>query len=66
MIPIRLNGSEISVAASTVADLLAELGLPASLHLVELNKTALLRSEWPTAQLHPGDQIEILRVSAGG
>jgi len=66
MIGLQLNGEEKQVAAASVADLLDELGLPPSLHLVEHNGSALLRGEWAEIRLREGDRIEILRVSAGG
>lgn len=63
---VTVNGQPREVAASTAAELVAELGLPAPTVLVELNGKALHRSEWPTEAVSNGDQIEILRVSAGG
>ncbi len=61
-----LNGSEREVRAVQVEDLVAELGLPLGAALVELNGTALLRTEWPGTQLNDGDRVEIIRMVAGG
>jgi len=66
MIALHLNGREMRLAAENVEELMAVLGLAASLHLVEHNGTALLRSEWVETRLREGDRIEVLRVSAGG
>ena len=64
---IRLNGEPREIARATnVAELIAELALPAPLTLVEHNGTALRRDEWPARALHEGDTIELLRIAAGG
>lgn len=63
---LLLNGTEREVRAAQVEELVAELGLPLAAALVEHNGTALLRSEWPTAQLREGDRLEIIRMVAGG
>lgn len=63
---VAINGQPREVTASTAAELVDELGLPAPAVLVELNGKALHRSEWSTEAISDGDQIEILRVSAGG
>ena len=61
-----LNGTEREVQATQVEDLVAELGLPLAAALVELNGTALLRSEWAASRLEDGDRLEIIRMVAGG
>lgn len=61
-----LNGNEREVCATQVEALVAELGLPLAAALVEHNGTALLRSEWASATLSDGDQLEIIRMVAGG
>ena len=64
---VSINGEPREVARSrTVAELVAELELPAPTLLIEHNGTALTRSEWPDAPLAGGDRIELLRVTAGG
>lgn len=64
---IQLNGAPCDVIrATTVAALLDELQLPRLALLIEHNGLALLRDEWPSAQLADGDRIEVLRVVAGG
>ena len=61
-----LNGKDREVNATQVESLVAELGLPLAAALVEHNGTALLRSEWATTKLQPGDRLEIIRMVAGG
>lgn len=64
---ITLNGEPRNLARSaTVADMVAELDLPAPTLLIEHNGSALHRSEWPGTPLTDGDRIELLRVVAGG
>ena len=61
-----LNGKDREVSATQVESLVAELRLPLAAALVEHNGTALLRSEWATTKLQPGDRLEIIRMVAGG
>lgn len=63
---IRLNGESRQIDATTVTELAAELGLAPETLLIEHNGLALHRSEWPETSLTEGDQVEILRVAAGG
>lgn len=63
---LRLNGESRQFAAATITELVAELALAPETLLIEHNGTALHRSEWPTTTLNENDQLEILRVAAGG
>ena len=64
---IQVNGVARQISPNLpLPDLLSSLGLPPQTALVELNGQALLRSEWPQTRLSDGDQLEILRVVAGG
>ena len=64
---ISLNGEPRKVErAATVAELIAELALPAPATLVEHNGLALRRDEWPQHALAAGDRVEIVRIVAGG
>ncbi len=66
-ITIKVNGDHRTVpSATTLPALLERLGLPAQSVLIEHNGTALLRDEWAAVRLADGDQLEILRVVAGG
>jgi sulfur carrier protein len=62
-----INGDTREVAeVYNVAELIAALGLPAPAMLVEHNGVALRREEWPASALTDGDQIEVVRIVAGG
>jgi sulfur carrier protein len=61
-----VNGEPREVEARDVAELVAALGLPAAASLVEHNGLALRRAEWTQRSLRDGDQLEIIRIVAGG
>ena len=64
---ISLNGREANAGgAQTVAELIERFELPPETVLIEHNGMALHRYEWPKRALAEGDQIEIIRVVAGG
>jgi thiamine biosynthesis protein ThiS len=64
---ISLNGEQVDAQdAHTVAELVERFQLPPQTILIEHNGTALHRHEWPQRMLHQGDEIEFLRVVAGG
>ena len=64
---VLINGDARTVErAANVAELIAELGLPALATLVEHNGVALRREEWPARSLGEGDRIELVRIVAGG
>jgi sulfur carrier protein len=64
---INLNGdSADSRGAQTVDDLVRRLELAPSAVLIEHNGVALHRREWAQTKLTEGDQIEVVRVVAGG
>ncbi len=64
---IFLNGIPTdSHEARNVAELVAQLGLPAATVLIEHNGLALHRREWPGRKLAEADRVEVLRVVAGG
>ena len=65
MISVSLNGATRETQATTIADLIAELGFAKGTVLVELNGTALRPDEWSRA-LCSGDVLELLRIVAGG
>ncbi len=63
---IRVNGENRDTESKTVAALLTELNLLPAQVAVEYNQTVLFRHELEKAQIREGDQIEIIRVVAGG
>jgi sulfur carrier protein len=66
--PIILNGkaTEIPDSVDTVAALLEHLGLAGYPALVELNGVALLKKEFSESRISAGDQVEIIKMVAGG
>ncbi len=66
-IRVQINGEfRVVPPGQSLADVIITLGLPPQAALVEHNGQALLRSEWNGRQLADGDQLEILRIVAGG
>jgi len=66
-VTVTVNGSVRDVADGTsLPGLLSELGLALGTVVVELNGTALLRSEVRAATLADGDVLELVRAVAGG
>lgn len=67
MMTLCLNGSprEFPQATLTVTELLQELKLTYPV-LAEINGEALLKRQFDSHQLQDGDQVEIIRMVAGG
>ena len=64
---IAVNGESVDTReAKTIAELIERYELPPQSILVEHNGLALHRHEWPERSLAEGDQIEFIRVVAGG
>ena len=65
---IRVNGQEELLAVQTLAALLEEKAVDTAQRgvAVALNGSVVPRSEWPSTQLEPGDNIEIVRARQGG
>ena len=64
---ISLNGQEVDAqGARTVAELVGRFEWPPETVLIEHNGVALHRREWEKRALADGDQIEVVRVVAGG
>lgn len=64
---VSLNGEKVDTrGAQTIADLVERYQLPPQSILIEHNGLALHRREWPKRTLAEGDQIEFIRVVAGG
>jgi sulfur carrier protein len=63
-----VNGHEMPLDATTVADLLAQQAVeigPRGI-AVALNGSVVPRSAWSETALRPGDNIEIVRAMQGG
>jgi thiamine biosynthesis protein ThiS len=66
-VQLKINGQWTELPDSTdLEGVLRRLGIPRETALIEWNQRALLRSEWPLTRLADGDEIEILKVAAGG
>jgi thiamine biosynthesis protein ThiS len=66
-VTISLNGKTIDTRdAKTIAELIDRYQLPPQSVLVEHNGLAVHRHEWPERTLVEGDQVELVRVVAGG
>ncbi len=64
---LTINGEPRDIPGVTnIAELITLLDLPPATLLVEHNTLPVRRDEWPTRPLTDGDQIELLRISAGG
>jgi thiamine biosynthesis protein ThiS len=66
-VKISVNGEIVDPrGATTVAELVECFGLAPKTILIEHNGMALHRRDWPQQLLAEGDQIEFVRVVAGG
>ena len=64
---IQVNGQSREVAEnSTLTTLISDLALPSQRIAVELNRSVVRRSEWPTTELNEGDRIEVVHFVGGG
>ena len=65
---IRVNGETEPLAATTLADLLAEKAVDTEQKgiAVALNGAVVPRAAWPRTPLKPGDSVEIVRARQGG
>jgi sulfur carrier protein len=65
---LKINGIDEEVAATTVAQLLADRGInPAVRFLaIAVNGAVVRRAEWPQTALKAGDAVEIVRPLQGG
>lgn len=63
---LTVNGEERETAASSVAALLDELGLPHQKIAVEQNLAIVARSAYGATPVADGDRIEIVQFVGGG
>ena len=67
LIRLAVNGEARALApGSTVATLLAGLGLPPGKVAVERNEAIVPRSTYGSVRLEAGDQLEIVHFIGGG
>ena len=62
-----VNGEPKDLAEiSTVASLVANLGMKPDRLAIELNREIVSRADWDQTKLHDGDQLEIVHFVGGG
>ena len=63
---VIVNGEKRDVAAASVTDLLAELGLAGQPVAVELNQELVPKASHATTRLSEGDRLEVVTLVGGG
>jgi len=63
---IQLNGDECRVAATTLAELVTELGLEQRMIAIERNLEVVPKSQYTSTLLKTGDRIELVHMIGGG
>ncbi|GAQ95798.1 thiazole synthase/sulfur carrier protein [Thermodesulfovibrio aggregans] len=63
---IRVNGSEMDVKATTIAELLQELEINPQRVVVEVNLEIVKRDKFNDYKIKEGDSIEIVNFVGGG
>jgi thiamine biosynthesis protein ThiS len=64
---VYVNGdSKAFPEGVSLADLIAQLDLPAQRIAVEHNRSVVRRSEWESTLLSEGDRVEIVHFVGGG
>ena len=66
MLTITLNGAATGVDATTLAELVASLGLAGKRIAVERNGEIVPRSRYATTTIARGDRLEIVGAVGGG
>ena len=63
---LTINGEKRAVSASTLSQLVEQLGMKADRVAIELNREIVPRDRWPQTPLKDGDQLEIVHFVGGG
>lgn len=63
---LEVNGETKKTDASTVEDLLKELGLAGQAVAVEINRNVVPKKQHGEATLNEGDQVELVTLVGGG
>lgn len=63
---LTLNGETFVTEASTVSDLLGELGIDPARVAVEVNLSILRKAEYEAFALKNGDTVEVVNFVGGG
>jgi len=65
-ISIQLNGEPRKVAATTLAELVSELGLERRMIAIERNLEVVPKSQYADTRLQDDDRIELVHMIGGG
>jgi sulfur carrier protein len=63
---IVINGQEQTLAPTTLALLIEQLGMKQDRVAVELNRDIVPRADWAATNLAEGDRLEIVHFVGGG
>jgi sulfur carrier protein len=63
---IKLNGEAHQTSSRTIAELLAEMGIPRQGVAVEVNLNIIKKAEYESFALNEGDSIEVVNFVGGG
>lgn len=63
---IKVNNEALDFKGKTVADLIAQLGLPAVGVAVAIGTDIVSRDAWQTKELAEGNNVMIIRAASGG
>ena len=63
---IKVNNEALDFKGKTVADLIAQLGLPAVGVAVAIGTDIVSRDAWQNKELAEGDNVMIIRAASGG
>lgn len=64
---VTVNRKPVTIErARTLFELVEELGLPTHRIAIAKNGTVIVRDRWPSVNLEPGDQIDVVRAVSGG
>ncbi|NWF39356.1 sulfur carrier protein ThiS [Mariprofundus sp. NF] len=65
-ITIHINGEDRIVQATTLSELVTEMGLEKRMIAIECNLEVVPRSQYESAALKNGDRIELVHMIGGG
>ncbi len=64
---VKINGKELDILPDlTIQDIMRVKNLSEELVIVDLNGSILNPEHWSNTYLHPGDDLELIRIIGGG
>ncbi|MCD8237605.1 MAG: sulfur carrier protein ThiS [Prevotellaceae bacterium] len=63
---VKVNGKEVSVQGTTLADLIVQLALPQNGVAVAVDNKMIPRTQWSDYTLREGLQIVVIKAACGG